>query len=279
MRFNLPPPAVPRQAPDAAGAPAVERTVRLLQLLGEQPQGLAAQQLAQGSAMPRATLFRFLKVLGAHGFVQSAPGGIYRLGPALARLGRHAAQPTDLLSVSRPVMQRLAQEVGETVKLVVREGEQVVTVAVADSGREARVTSLVGTRMPLTVGASQRLLLAHAPADLQRRVLSRPLEKRTARTFADAAQLRASLQRLRMGESVQGHGEGIDGVGAAATLVRGAGDQVLGALVAVYIHPGKPAARLKAIAAAVEQAAQEISSWEVAAPQALVASTRMTSSP
>jgi DNA-binding IclR family transcriptional regulator len=276
MRSNLPAIATDRQAPDASAAPAVERTVRLLQLLGQQPQGLAAQQLAQGSGMPRATLFRFLKVLGTHGFVQSAPGGIYRLGPALARLGRSAAQPTDLVSVARPVMQRLATEVAETVKLVVRDGDQVVTVAVADCGQEARVTSLVGTRMPLNVGASQRLLLAHAPADVQRRVLARPLDRRTGRTFADAAQLRASLQRLRMGDSVQGHGEGIDGVGAAATLVRGAGDEVLGALVAVYIHPGKPAARLKAIAAAVEQAAQEISSWEV---QAVARTTRSTSSP
>jgi len=34
-------------------------------------------------------------------------------------------------------------------------------------------------------GASQRLLLAHAPAEVQRRVLARPLEKRTARTFCE----------------------------------------------------------------------------------------------
>jgi DNA-binding IclR family transcriptional regulator len=268
-----------RQSPsDSGGAPAVERTVQLLRLLGDAPQGLAAQHLAAGSGMPRATLFRFLKVLGSHGFVQSEPGGVYRLGPAVAQLARHAAQPQDLPSAARPVMQRLARELGETVKLVVRDGTEALTLAVGDSGLEGRVSSLVGTRMPLHLGASQRLLLAHAPADVQRRVLAAPLEKRTARTFADPALLRANLQRLKMGDSVQGHGEGIDGVGAAATLVRGAGDVVLGALVAVYIQPGKTPARLKAIAAAVELAAQEVSGWELPPQAATARHTRSTSS-
>ncbi len=266
-----------RQAPPAA--PAVERTVQLLRLLGDAPEGLGPQQLAAGTGMPRATLFRFLKVLGTEGFVQSGAGGVYRLGPAVAQLARHAAQPGDLLAAARPAMQRLARELGETVKLVVRDGEEAVTVAVADAGLEARVTSLVGTRMPLNIGASQRLLLAHAPAEVQRRVLAGALPRRTARTFAEAAPLRASLLKLRQVDSVQGHGEGIDGVGAAATLVRGAHDAVLGALVAVYIHPGKPAARLKAIAAAVERAAQEISAWQLPAQAPLTRQSRSGSSP
>jgi DNA-binding IclR family transcriptional regulator len=253
----------PRQASAAAlAAPAVHRTLLLLELLGETPEGLSPQQLAARSGMPRATLFRFLKVLGEQGFVQPVTGGVYRLGPAVARLARRAAPSADLLTVARPVMERLAAELAETVKLVRRDGLQVVTVAVADARVEARVTSIVGTRMPLNVGASQRLLLAHAPAEVQRQVLEGPLDKRTARTFCDARLLRANLQRLRMGDSVQGQGEGIEGVGAAATLVRGAGGAVLGALVAVYIHPGKGAARLRAIAQSVERSAQELSAWE-----------------
>jgi hypothetical protein len=41
----------------------------------------------------------------------------------------------------------------------------------------------------------------------------------------------------------------------------------LGALAAVYIHPGKGTTRLRAIADMVERAAQEISSWEVVAEE------------
>jgi DNA-binding IclR family transcriptional regulator len=243
----------------------VERAVQLLRLLGEHPAGLGVPQLAGETATPRATLYRILKVLVSHGFVQPTRGteAGYQLGPAVARLGRQAPQPADLVALARPVMERLAQQVRETVKLIVPRGLAALTVAVADTGLEARVTSRVGTRMPLNVGGSQRLLLAHAPASVLRELLARPLERRTARTFSEPDRLRASLQRLKMTDSIQGHGEGLDGIGAAATLVRGEGDAMLGALVAVYIHAGKTPAQLKTIAQAVEAAAQEISAWQL----------------
>jgi len=64
-----------------------------------------------------------------------------------------------------------------------------------------------------------------------------------------------------MSDTAQGHGEGIHGVGAAATLIRGDQDVVLGALVAVYIHPGKTQAQLEYILENVEMAAHRISQW------------------
>lgn len=259
---------MPRQDPPVADspAPAVERAIDVLQALGAQSQGLGAQALAELTATPRATLYRILKVLVARGFVQVAPeqSGHYRLGPALALLGGQAPQPRDLVELSKPVMQRLAHSVRETVKLVVVDGMEALTLAVADTGLDARVTARAGTRVPLHIGASQRLLLAHLPAAQVRQMLSRPLEKRTARTLTDPALMRASLGKLRQGDSVQGHGEGLDGVGAAATLLRGGDDVVLGALAAVYIHTGKTAAQLQALRSGVQQAAQEISSWQVA---------------
>ncbi|MES2975375.1 MAG: IclR family transcriptional regulator [Pseudomonadota bacterium] len=266
LRQSLPAPATAISADTAS--PAVERTLQLLMLLGDHPRGLGVPALARSTGTPRATLYRILKVLLAHGFVQPArdEGAAYQLGPAAARLGRQSPQPADLLALARPVMQALAHSVRETIKLIVPQGVEALTVAVADAGLEARVTSRVGTRMPLHIGSSQRLLLAHLPSALLREVLSHPLERRTARTFAEPERLRASLAKLKMTDSVQGHGEGLDGVGAAATLVRGEGDAILGALVAVYIHAGKTPAQLQAIGAAVEKAAQEISAWQLPAP-------------
>ncbi len=251
--------------PFESGAPAVDRAVQLLLALSAHPAGLGPQALAEATGMPRATLYRIVRVLLGHGVLQSAPGreALYQLGPTLARLGAQVTAPRDLVGLARPVMQRLARQIGETVKLVTRDGLEVVTLAVADADLDARVTSRTGTRLPLHVGASQRLLLAHGGAVLWRQVLAGPLERRTARTVADPQRLRESLELLRRTDSVQGHGEGIDGVGAAATLVRGAGDAVLGALVAVYIHTGKGAAQLRTIAQAVEASAQEVSAWQL----------------
>ena len=185
------------------------------------------------------------------------------MGPGLIQLGGQVTGPRDLVELSRPVMQRLALSVRETVKLVVVDGLDALTLAVADTGLEARVTSRVGTRMPLHIGVSQRLLLAHLPAMVIRQMLASRLEKRTVRTITDPVVLRASLEPLRRVESAQGQSEGIDGIGAAATVIRGLDDTLLGALVAVYIHTGKSTAQLAALRQGVQRAAQEISSWQV----------------
>ena len=217
------------------------------------------------TATPRATLYRIVKVLLARGFLQLAPeqASLYQLGPKLVQLGGQAPRPRDLIELSRPVMQRLALSVRETVKVVVVDGLDALTLAVDDTGLEARVMSRVGTRVPLHIGVSQRLLLAHLPAAVLRQVLAGDLEKRTSRTLTDPAALRASLESLRRVESAQGQSEGIDGVGAAAAVIRGLNDTLLGALVAVYIHTGKSAAQLASLRQGVERAAQEISSWHV----------------
>jgi DNA-binding IclR family transcriptional regulator len=248
-----------------SAAPAVERTVLLLCLLGEQPHGLSTQRLAEITRTPRATLYRILGVLTAHGFVQQAEEGParYQLGPAIAKLGRQAPQPRNFVALAQPLMERLAQTVRETVKLVVVDGLDALTLAVADTGLDARVTSRVGTRMPLYVGASQRLLLAHAGSELQERVLSQQLVPRTSRTLTDPRRLRASLARLRLEGTSQSHSEGIEGVGAASALVRGAGDIVLGAIAVVYIHKSKSAAQLRSLLDAVEATAREISAWQL----------------
>lgn len=257
---HLSPSSKERQpAATESAAPAVDRAVRLLELLGTQPRGLGGQALADAAGMPRATLYRVLKVLAAHRFVQQATDGGWQLGPALARLGQRASGPADLLGAAPPVMHRLAAEVGETVKLVVVDGVEALTVAVADPSLEARVTARIGTRVPLHIGGSQRLLLAHADKATWRQILAGPLERRTARTVVDPAKLRTSLELLRRGDSEQSAGEGIDGVGAAAAVVRGSGDQVLAALVAVYIHAGKPPRQLQQIRSQVEAAAAQLS--------------------
>jgi hypothetical protein len=64
-----------------------------------------------------------------------------------------------------------------------------------------------------------------------------------------------------MSDTAQGYGEGIHGLGAAATLIRGDQDVVVGPLVAFYIHPAKTQAQLKFISENVEMAAHKISQW------------------
>jgi len=243
--------------------PAIDRALTILQLLGQYPQGISMHDMSLHSIAPRATLYRIVKTLMQREFVMqhSNDQSKFCLGPALTILGRKSPQQFDLLTLAATPMQLLSNQIGETVKLITRKNLEAVTLRVSDTGLDGRVISKEGTRMPLHIGASQRLLLAHSPVNVQHLVLTKPLQRRTSQTIIQPDKLIANLRKLKMSDTAQGHGEGIHGVGAAATLIRGDQDVVLGALVAVYIHPGKTQAQLKYILENVEMAAHRISQW------------------
>jgi DNA-binding IclR family transcriptional regulator len=237
--------------------PALERALAILDRLGESPGGLSAAALATAVEVPRASLYRMLRVLAEREYVVVADGG-YRLGPAVTRLaGRIATR--DLPALAQPLMDALSARTGESVKLVVREGTEAVTVAAAHSGNDARIAVRIGHRLPLYVGASQRLLLSRAPPEVVAAVLASPRRRIASGTITGARELRRSLAELALFQSVAGHSEGIEGVGAAAACVDDATGATRAVLVSVYIQAGKTATRLRELREATEDAARELS--------------------
>ena len=240
-----------------ATTPALERALTVLDRLGENPQGLSAAALAAAAGVPRASLYRMLRVLAEREFVVAADGG-YRLGPAVTRLAARISA-RDLPALAQPLMDALCARTGESVKLVVREGTEAVTVAAAHSGNDARIAVRIGTRLPLYVGASQRLLLSRAPADVVAQVLAAPRARVASGTITGARELRRNLAELAHLRSVAGHSEGIEGVGAVAACVDDATGATRAVLVSVYIQAGKTATRLRELREATEATAQQLS--------------------
>jgi DNA-binding IclR family transcriptional regulator len=237
--------------------PAVERAVAVLEALAGAPGGATVAQLAAATGVPRATLYRMLRVFSAHAFVARSAEG-YVLGPGLRRLA--ASVPArDLPRIAQPVMDRLCARIGESVKLVVRNGTEALTIAAAHSGNDSRIAVRIGMRLPLYVGASQRLLLSRAPADVVDAVLAAPRRRHASGTIVAERALRSDVARLRGERCAIGASEGVEGVGAVAACVDDASGATVAALVSVYIQPGKGPARLRAIREATLAAADELS--------------------
>lgn len=226
--------------------PALRRGLALLRGIAARDGGATMAELAQAVPMPRATAYRLLRVLVDEGFVIAAPAaGRYVLGRAIAALRADRASPR-LEEVAAPVMDALAAAIGETVKLVARDGVEAVTVAATLPPRDSCIASRVGTRLPLHVGASQRLLLAHAPEAVREAVYAGKLARFTPRTIVSPARLRRETERLAKQRAFASHDEGIDGVGGAAALV-GNDARADAALVAVYVHESRSATQRRAI--------------------------------
>jgi DNA-binding IclR family transcriptional regulator len=162
------------------GVGVLDRSVALLDLLGDGPRTL--RWLSGASGLPRPTAYRLLVALETHRLVARDSSGAFRLGPRLTELAVRADPALDLAALAGPVLAWLHEATGESVQLYVRSGDRRLCVAARDAGTGLRDSVPVGAVLPLDAGSGGKVLLAWStnPADL-------PASKAADRATADRA--------------------------------------------------------------------------------------------
>ena len=118
-------------------------------------------ELAARVGVHKSTASRLAATLAARGFLERPAGSeAFRLGPELGRLGLLALGGRELVELSRPAMERLAADTGETVNLAVLDGEEAVNVAQVEGRHIVGVGSWTGRRTALHCTANGKVLLA-----------------------------------------------------------------------------------------------------------------------
>lgn len=171
------------------------KVVAVLQAFRVEDTAVPLAELVRRTGLPKGTAHRIAGDLVTHRLLDKDARG-YRLSGALFELGLRASAERTLLDVAMPFLQDLYERTHETVHLGVLEGTEVVYVAKIGGHRQARSPSRTGGRMPVHCTAIGKALLAHADADLQRDILSRPLERRTPHTIVAPGILRRQLDAV-----------------------------------------------------------------------------------
>jgi DNA-binding transcriptional ArsR family regulator len=127
---------------------AVDRAFRILDLLSRSPEPLTGATVARRLRLPRSTVHGLLGALRDVGAVEVVRGR-YRLGTVLGRL----AATSDLRRRWRPVLERLAEQTGETVFLGQVAGSRVNIIDLVTGRGPMVVSAPVGSRVPATAGA------------------------------------------------------------------------------------------------------------------------------
>ncbi len=154
--------------------------------------------LAAEAGCTRVTTFRALHTLRSWGLVmQEGPRGRWRLGAGWLGIARAANNQHALAHAAAATLQALAAACQETVQLTVRDGQESQLVAVYHGNAEPAPIRPDDARAPLHAGPG-RLLLAHAPGDVQRNVLASRLPRLTGATRIDPAWIAADLPRIRL---------------------------------------------------------------------------------
>jgi DNA-binding IclR family transcriptional regulator len=140
-------------------AQTLDRGLRLLHLVADAPSGLTVTEAAGRLGVGRAVVYRLAGTLLAHGMVRRDSTGRLRLGAGVLHLALRA-QPL-VAEAARPLLRRLAEQVGATAHLTVAEGTEAVAVAVVEpSWTTFHVAYRPGSRHSLERGAAGRAILA-----------------------------------------------------------------------------------------------------------------------
>ena len=143
----------------------IDRAARLLDAIAANKTPVSLKHLAAKTDLHPSTAFRILASLLQHGFVERDDAGHYRLGVKLLQLGSRVQGRMNTRREARPILEWLRDQIGETVNLTVREGDDVVYVDRATPNRMMRVEQMIGGRAPLHVTAVGKLFLAEGGAE------------------------------------------------------------------------------------------------------------------
>jgi DNA-binding IclR family transcriptional regulator len=231
-------------------AGALERAVELLARLQDEADEPTVAELAGGAGMPTSTAYRLLSELEQHGLIHRGADRTLALGARLVALGRTAEEGlrARLVAPAELVMEKLGQEVGETVILTVPCGlEAIVLHAVEAEVHSVRLSYPRFRRAPIHRGASGKVLAAYLDPPERERLLA----------AVGQAGLDRDLERIRHDGFAVTTGE-IDAAatGAAAPIVDRRGRIVAGLSVAGPTERIMP--RLEAATGAVRAAARRI---------------------
>ncbi len=224
--------ARPRTDPDPETPKVLDKALRVLDAFGGTRDRWTEADLRRHLGMPSSSLNRILRGLERAGYVLRDEAGSYRLGIGAVRLGDRARASLDLPGIVDAELRALAQATSELVLFAVAEPAlgTALYIAAVDSPQRLRVTAELGTRVPLTAGATARSLLAFAPEALREQVLARPREPLAQGTLLSEAEIRGRLDLIRANGWGISWQETFDGAWALAAPILDAGGNALASI-------------------------------------------------
>ncbi|HHY94759.1 MAG TPA: IclR family transcriptional regulator [Firmicutes bacterium] len=212
-------------------------------------------ELAGRAGVPVATAHRLLQVLKKHGFVSQTADKRYRLGLKLMELGMMVWEELDVRTVARPHMEKLAQELEESIYLTLRDGREGVYVEKVESPLNLRITEPIGMRLPLYCGASRLAILAFLEPQAVEEILQEAVEKGE---LAEPNGVRRKLEEIRRGGFAFTSGEVTRGTAGVAVPIMGHQGGAMASLSAAGPDWRYPPERIEGIAERLRQVATSV---------------------
>jgi DNA-binding IclR family transcriptional regulator len=188
--------------------------------------------------------------------------GRFRVGADLARIGLLVAEHLDVRRVGRPILERAAADIGETVVLALYDPvrRQFSAVDAVETSHPIRyLWESLREWSDLHLGSSGKGILAFLAPDEQAAILDRLPDPIPGRRRLSKVKLLAELDAARRRGYVVSHGERFDGAVGVSAPIHDARGRVVGDLIATWPDNRTSHAKETAAGATVRAAADDLS--------------------
>lgn len=173
------------------------KAFELLTYLSRAGGAVTLARISRETGWDKATALRYLGSLAEAGAVEKRESG-WVLGLALIELASRVPVSENVAARARPVLERLARETGETINLGSWCNGGAYYLAKADGGRNLRLRTSPGDRLPLHCTAVGKAILAALDSACQEDFLHQaPYPRLTPTTITEAEALREEIGQVR----------------------------------------------------------------------------------
>jgi len=235
---------------------SVARAVTLMSAFRWRDRELSSAELARRADLPRSTAYRMACELAALGVLEQLPDGQFRLGMQLFEFGQLSLYQRGLRESASTFLADLSSATHQTTHLAVLDNCDVVYLDIITPSPAPRLRSRIGGRLPATVTAVGKAILAFSPPETIAAVVARGLPQLTTNSITDEGRLRAELDKVRKTGLAFDNQEQAVGTSCCASPIFGVRQKVVGA-VSVSGHTSNM--QFDLVAAAVRSTAAGIS--------------------
>lgn len=178
---------------------ALTRGLEILSLFSSDKPSLSLMEVVAALKINKSTAYRVLSTLETLGYLErDANSRRYRPSLKVLELGFTALNSLEVRQVARPYLERLAQEVNETVSLGILDGMDVVYIDRVRNRSIVGVVLGVGSHVSAHCTALGKVLLAYLPQEeLMNRLTQNKLTALTPCTFIEPSKLLDELELVR----------------------------------------------------------------------------------
>jgi IclR family KDG regulon transcriptional repressor len=211
----------------------IDRAMQVIKVLAESDtkKWFSITDLSKECDLPVSTMHRLLQSMIKHGLIQQDPNlKLYSLGYTWLEYGLQMYDTFDFVGLIRPEMEKLMHEVEESVYFSKPIGlESIIVERIDCPHNPIRIYDQLGIRIPLNIGAANKVMLANMHKDEALKIINDLVPKEEIESFL---QMLNTIRHKGYGES---QGEKTKGTASVAAPIFNHSNELIGALSIGYV--------------------------------------------